>query len=360
MQMADDRARTFTALAKKVDEASETLSKQEQLRVHRWLDKLETSDCGPPTWLRDRNEYVRLLLYMVAVVRRLSEPFHVSPPDGMVPTFPRHLGVRLLRPPSRANEIATTQRQGELSKNMHRNLPLPATSASPLRARGRRGGYTSPTSWRDSSSARIRKLEDELRNEKLLHSHHVQKITAVHRAELSAVGHALYSSVPPASHDYSHVGDRSAPFFGAHASPGRREHHDVYVPSSSFAATDLIAATGIDEALAGLRDLDVGLAELSDDIASGGASSPHVSFASPVRVGSGRMPPPPPQSSMSPYRYVVDDDKQYVPPSAFGNASDDEFLAYVSEFQAELGSLQRASPKKSAIVQSYNKTGGKM
>jgi len=320
--------------------------------------------------------------------------------------FPKHLSVRHLRrpSPSRVHGLATALRPTPDWKHIHRNLPLPITSASPPRGRQEHSPAAAATvRYRSNSSTgsshstnharrsyaysssddRIRRLEEELRNEKVLHSLHVQKIAAAHIAELSAVGYALHSQ------DYSRDSHTSAPpFFGANASPARRDYDytagDVHVPSSSsYAATELIAATGIDEALARLQDLDIGLAELSDDIASGGvgssSNSPHVSFASPVRVGSRaaggggggdrtpvRTPQPLPAPSPSPYRsnssnvVAVHDDgsKQYIPSSARAHASDDEFLAYVSEFQEELTSLQRASPTKSAIVRAYQTNNG--
>ncbi len=60
-----------------------------QMRVEKWVTKL----AQPLTnryWVRNRNEYARLLVYCIET-RNFREPYDKNPPDGMLPALPFHL-----------------------------------------------------------------------------------------------------------------------------------------------------------------------------------------------------------------------------------------------------------------------------
>jgi hypothetical protein len=92
----DGLDRSFLVIIKEIERGYHMLSKQNRLRIEKWIEKLVSSGGQNYVWRKNRNEYVKLLLHMV-VSKRLSEPFHIFPPDGQLPQFPKHIAQFYLK-----------------------------------------------------------------------------------------------------------------------------------------------------------------------------------------------------------------------------------------------------------------------
>jgi hypothetical protein len=89
----DPSDRIFLNYLKEISQAYRVLPKQLRLRCEKWVEKL-TQTGSNPTWKKHRNSYARLLLNMI-MTKQLTDPFHVNPPDGPLPTFPAHMKCQL-------------------------------------------------------------------------------------------------------------------------------------------------------------------------------------------------------------------------------------------------------------------------
>ena len=85
----DNQEYSFVLWVKEIELRYGDMPKDQRIRVERWLDKLACTDSNY-SFVKDRNMYAKLLLDMV-FAKRLTYPFHVSPPEGSLPRFPNHL-----------------------------------------------------------------------------------------------------------------------------------------------------------------------------------------------------------------------------------------------------------------------------
>ncbi|GAB4817988.1 hypothetical protein N2152v2_005034 [Parachlorella kessleri] len=74
------------------------LQRQAQVRVKNWLKKL-SEETANVVWKKNRNAFARLLLDQLRA-GRLAEPFHQMPPDGPLPTLPKHAAYAFAQPKS--------------------------------------------------------------------------------------------------------------------------------------------------------------------------------------------------------------------------------------------------------------------
>ncbi len=348
VQQFDEHDRIFSSLCRRLEGAVTLLPKQEQIRVARWIEKLEISGCSNARWNRDRNDYARLLEIMVHR-KGLSEPFHVLPADGMLPRFPQHLSI------STVKKKTIDPKTISFWNGIHSRI-----SSSP------HGSSRSPHRERSDSGKRVKELEQALRDEKIQQSYQLQQLHAVHSAELSTIGTALSLGLDV---DRGTLRDHpSGSFFGSAVHPPPDARDGTF--ESSIAA--LIAATGIDDALESIhQDLE----DSSLSVNPSGRPQPHEFFGnsshlqpislpkrsiSPQRNSAtvANHPPPSPYLSFSEQQSrstLFNNDHNEPKPStaAADITSDEDFLAYLEEFQTNLAELQQSTPTKSKIVDEY-------
>lgn len=173
---ADALDRQFAMAISKIERSYGVLSKQERVRVEKWVDKLVTS-CGGPylAWKRDRNEYIEYLLHAVSVSKRLTDPFQRAPPDGLLPRFPSH--VRAYSPSRQHIKSNPNNCTTRFWKEIYQQMSLPA--AEPIM----------PAPAGKSEQQRlISYLTQTLRDEKLKHCLQLQQLANIHKAEIISMG----------------------------------------------------------------------------------------------------------------------------------------------------------------------------
>lgn len=351
-QQQQEQDKFFANLCQRLETASSTLSKQEKIRVARWIEKLEISGCSNIRWNRDRNEYARLLLTMVIDKKELTEPFHVLPSDGLLPRFPQHLSI-------------STSKHKKIDRNITAFWHgIHSRIASQPRISSR-----SPPRERNDPGNRVKELEQALRNEKIQQSYQLQQLHAVHSAELSTIGIGTAMSLRS---DIDGIMPRntnsSASFFGSAVPPPSRQYRpstSSIVETSSVAA--LIAATGIDDVL---KSVHQDLESSSLSVKPPAKYQTHVSFSSstrhepghlvsPKRAVDGYSPqrtsfvsenrPPTYLSFMEGQSGLLDDDERNSSTTIADTTNDEEFLAYVDDFQTKLEELHQSIPNPSRI-----------
>ena len=285
------------------------LSKQERLRVERWVEKLVSSVCPLVAWKRDRNAYISLLHRMVKS-KQLSTPFHSIPPDGILPRFPTYI--------IHHNENIHTVSAGDTRherfwSSIHHHLSSQPTSSSSATPQKKIPTYHDKS---EQENRRVIILEQLLRDERLKHCWQLNQLDAIHKSELSslwgnwqsnnssqhsspsgytfpssssfvnlpidmrerAVMHGMNDGLPSYRNDgpgmrnaYDHHESNSTTSFQPLSSPAtapssssssssRGSRTNITTESSPLAAAKaaaLLAATGIEEALAAIRALEV-------------------------------------------------------------------------------------------------------
>eukprot|EP01031_Cornospumella_fuschlensis_P029458 gene29458-35557_t len=86
---SDMQEEAFVRCLQEIERTYVHLPKSLRIRTEKWIEKLVSTGSNL-VWRKHRNAYVRLLLNMV-VTRTFSEPFHVLPPEGPLPSFPAHV-----------------------------------------------------------------------------------------------------------------------------------------------------------------------------------------------------------------------------------------------------------------------------
>eukprot|EP01031_Cornospumella_fuschlensis_P029430 gene29430-35522_t len=86
---SDMQEEAFVRCLQEIERTYVHLPKSLRIRTEKWIEKLVTTGSNL-VWRKHRNAYVRLLLNMV-VTKTFSEPFHVLPPEGPLPSFPAHV-----------------------------------------------------------------------------------------------------------------------------------------------------------------------------------------------------------------------------------------------------------------------------
>ena len=197
--LALDKA--FLLIVREVERGYQLFSKQQRLRIEKWVEKLVTSSVDNYVWRRHRNEYAKLLLHMV-ILRRLGDPFHQCPPDGPLAQFPKHLTQYHLRDKaSDSHEISfwkeIYQRLGDRQSRLDLSstskftdslepFPNDLTNDLPL---DRELKYLKINDG--EHKLRIDLLEQQLRDEKLHYALQIQSLESAHRMEVSAYAEAI-------------------------------------------------------------------------------------------------------------------------------------------------------------------------
>lgn len=186
--------RLFFECLTEIQKSYSKFPKQIRLRIEKWCEKLAGSGGSNKIWRRSRNDYAKLLLGMI-VSNKFSEPFHVMPQDGPLPTFPSYLKPKLkesLGPHESAfwrhlyNGIEDSSRHAgtRTKQNLDKDEVL-----------SRFNGTLSDQKEIQSLSLlareqeqRILVLEQELRDERLSHELEMQRIIYAHRVEVAKGG----------------------------------------------------------------------------------------------------------------------------------------------------------------------------
>lgn len=207
--------RSFLVTIKEIERGYILLSKQQKIRTEKWVEKLVISGVENYVWKKHRNEYANLLLHMV-ILKRLSAPFHVLPPDGQLCQFPKHFTSYELR------DKAPHPHQLTFWSDIYSRLSDPQMNGTLCSSKRYRGAFESQ--YRESPSSnsfycrdytqnrsnegeyklQVDLLEQQLKEEKVRYGLNVQKLEHAHKIELSAYADAVAStsSVSHTPHNY--------------------------------------------------------------------------------------------------------------------------------------------------------------
>ena len=99
-----------------------------KIRVEKWCMKLVStgSSTGNRVFAKHRNNYARLLLYMVQN-KKFEEPFNTLPPEGPLPSFPSHQRMHITNESSLNRE---TSFWNDLKDDLNRNQGYNSSSSS--------------------------------------------------------------------------------------------------------------------------------------------------------------------------------------------------------------------------------------
>eukprot|EP00297_Palpitomonas_bilix_P015398 CAMPEP_0113888712 /NCGR_PEP_ID=MMETSP0780_2-20120614/13036_1 /TAXON_ID=652834 /ORGANISM="Palpitomonas bilix" /LENGTH=204 /DNA_ID=CAMNT_0000877615 /DNA_START=256 /DNA_END=867 /DNA_ORIENTATION=+ /assembly_acc=CAM_ASM_000599 len=82
----------FALFLEGTEEALHQLSRAEQIRARKWMEKLEEEAGVSALWKKNRNAYALLLMRMTAA-GELFDPFQHQPDNGPLPTLAQHLAL---------------------------------------------------------------------------------------------------------------------------------------------------------------------------------------------------------------------------------------------------------------------------
>ena len=353
------------------ENAAENVSKSERIRLERWIEKLEESDYLNRVWSKDRMEYMKLLMHQVVNIKQLSIPFHSTPPDGILPRFPAHLSTRMQ---TKTSVVLVDPEKVKFWRGINTKMKTP------------RETNNSTTAAAATATLKVQQLEAEIRNEKIQQCHQLHQLAAVHTYELTTAGTRDGQDTTRSNNQPSSTINNHPPFFGSAVSSSSS---NTTTSVGQSAAAALIAATGIDAALASIHDLETEMdygndkhVFFGDDSTKSrqeGSSSSSSSSSSSKRslndttnatLPANRVLPDSlqhkyqPEDSLSqtmnrhsntkhgdlpysrptdppPFRYPLHDSNNistHQPPtsSALHITSDEEFLLYLNKFQTEL------------------------
>lgn len=196
---------SFLVMVKEIERNYQSLSKQLKIRIEKWIVKLVTSGVENYVWRKSRNEYAKLLLHMV-LLKRLSDPFHILPPDGQLHQFPGYLSSsNYHNKAADANQISfwdeiysrLAERMASTritsSVNDHNSAASYDDNFMVNEANFRREAKQSRTQ-NTEHQLRIRYLEQQLRDEKLHYGLQVQRLQDAHKVEMNAYAEVINSS----------------------------------------------------------------------------------------------------------------------------------------------------------------------
>ena len=196
---------SFLVMVKEIERNYQSLSKQLKIRIEKWIVKLVTSCVENYVWRKHRNEYAKLLLHMV-ILKRLSDPFHILPPDGQLSQFPRYLSS------SNFYEKAVDANQIDFWNDIYNRIngKMPTTKiSSPEHVRHSTSSFDDNSTAKDAHVAReskqsrvqsgeyqlrIQYLEQQLRDEKMRYALQVQRLQDAHRVEIFAHAEVINST----------------------------------------------------------------------------------------------------------------------------------------------------------------------
>lgn len=208
---------SFLLMVKEIERNYQSLSKQLKIRIEKWIVKLVTTGVENYVWRKHRNEYAKLLLHMV-ILKRLSDPFHVLPPDGQLRQFPRYLSS------SNFHEKAVDANQidfwNDIYNRIDGKMPTRKITCS-IHVRNSTALYDDNSTAKEANvtqgskqsrvqnseyQLRIQYLEQQLRDEKLRYALQVQRLQDAHRVEIYAYAEVINSTsslLPSSPHDVS-------------------------------------------------------------------------------------------------------------------------------------------------------------
>lgn len=229
--------RLFLDCLVEIQKSYVNISKSLRLRVEKWCEKLVGAGGSNRMWKKTRNDYAKLLLGMICS-NRFSEPFHTTPPDGPLPTFPTYLKTRLKDSLGPHESSFWRQLYTSMSEPLEPPTPPQMSKSSnphnrePSESFARFSGVISNQKEIQSlallareQEQRIMLLEQQLRDERLAHELEIQRLLYAHRTELVRVT----GRVPSSS---SHNGELSSSLNPSLAGSLNKSH--VSSPSDSF------------------------------------------------------------------------------------------------------------------------------
>jgi Domain of unknown function (DUF4485) len=207
--------RSFLVTIKEIERGYIFLSKHQKIRTEKWVEKLVISGVENYVWKKHRNEYAKLLLHMV-ILKRLSAPFHMPPPDGQLCQFPKHFTSYELK------DKAPHPHQLTFWSDIYSRLTEPQLNGTVYPSRRYRGVFESHFRESPSSNSfnsrdftqnrsnegeyklQVDLLEQQLKEEKVRYGLNVQKLEHAHKVELSAYAEAVASTsaTSRAPHNY--------------------------------------------------------------------------------------------------------------------------------------------------------------
>lgn len=187
----------------RVQELNASLSKHQQIRINHWVRKLLDQPVSNPTWMKNVMEYAATLLKMLTT-SVVDEPFTKMPPQGPLPTLPRHKvaglinqGVMASRPPIRMKQPQQGRPQPALALLERLLNENEATTSHPPEARKETQSRQVQTceqddqwDWQRVWKGAFEKMQNELHRRNA----HIQATTAELkelRALVDAQKHAL-------------------------------------------------------------------------------------------------------------------------------------------------------------------------
>jgi Domain of unknown function (DUF4485) len=197
--------RSFLVTIKEIERGYIFLSKQQKIRTEKWVEKLVISGVENYVWKKHRNEYAKLLLHMV-ILKRLSAPFHMLPPDGQLCQFPKHFTSYELKDkaphPHQVtfwsdiyNRFSETQMTGTASPSKrYRGVSESQYQESPSSNSFYSRDFTQNRSNEGEYKLQVDLLEQQLKEEKVRYGLNVQKLEHAHKVELSAYAEAVAST----------------------------------------------------------------------------------------------------------------------------------------------------------------------
>jgi hypothetical protein len=183
----------FVKCIKNIEQHYVHFSKFHRLRIEKWVEKLALSSSTNPTWKRQRDLYAKLLLGMV-LSRNLEDPFDQIPQDGPLPTFPSEKYYKF--------KDLLGSRESSFWKQIHDVIENSNTSGPVLPSKLVQEDFTIRRKIMSSmipgreiqnltllikeQANRIKILENQINDERIMHEISLQKLVYKHQLELEA------------------------------------------------------------------------------------------------------------------------------------------------------------------------------
>jgi hypothetical protein len=314
--------RVFVDCLREIERSYLNLPKQLRIRVEKWVEKLVITG-NNEVWRKHRNAYAKLLLSMV-ISRNLSDPFHILPPDGPLPSYPFHLksfSKNTIGPHESVFWHDLYSRCKDPMDNISTEINPKVLTTLPQSRE-----IDNLNLLIKEQARRIQLLEEQLHSERVQHELQIQRLHYTHRVDLSA---AVRSSTNSSYHDnnqFSIGGDlnlsRASPLKTTTSLP------NFLHPSSTIPLRPPLTATLQRGGLETNTNRDI----FDSYAATSSRSDREYNFQQ-----HGSVPDilPSPGIFQPTFRPDVDTSRHF-------NSSDDDFMDHINQFQDEIGKINRA------------------
>lgn len=337
MSKAETLDKVFLDYLKEIQRTYVDFPKIQRLRLERWIQKLAESSTPNPTWkvlflsypffLFDifmqlhRNAYAKFLLSQI-LARTISDPFHESPPDGPLPSFPSHHKHKL----KSVMGVHESSFWRDIYDRIHQTPKIDMDGDIP----GHRHSSTTKKTQDDyamvqdkeirsmsilikEQATRIDVLEKQLQDERLQHELEIQRIYHSNRAEIGRLKQAIAASNSVSSF----VAQSPSP-------PMASSHRAPPTPLGTNTTRRHVQAGKVDESLSHNKSQTITSEEylngLRANARNGSVFGGGESIGIAARGGVGEDQPP---------KLKITSAKE-----------DDDYLQYLQRFQIEMKNLQ--------------------